>query len=589
MPNENGNALATREQPTDLVNFKIKLNGTDMNGEYALVGLTVFKSFNKIAYAKVTLSDGDPAKQDFEISSKEDALVPGSEIEIAMGYHEQAKTVFKGLIIKHALRSGKNKKSFLTIEAKDKAIKLVAGRKNFCYLEQTDKEIIQKITKRAGLSGGDLVMDDTPVKHAQMVQYNAVDWDFVVARAEMNGLLVLPDDNKLLIQKPNTNQEPAKDITYGVDVIEFESEIDAGSQLKQVKAQAWNVKDQKIEESPEAKVSFKENGNLKADQLAEAVNRQEDNLVHGGSLTTDELKAWSEARLLKSRLAKTIGRIKLKGTTELKPGQVLKLNGFSKRFNGNVFITGIRHSYELSVWETDIQFGLPENWFYQREDILEKPAAGLIPGINGLQIALVTQLEDDPEQQDRIKIQLPLIDRKEAIWARIASLDAGKERGAFFRPEINDEVVVGFLNDDPRYPVILGMLNSSKNPAPISAKDTNHDKGFVTRSKMKLTFNDEKKIINLETPKGKKIEINDDKDAIVLSDQNNNKITLDSAGIKIESAKDIVLKTASGTIKMEAANINGKATAKFSAEGSATASLQSSGQTVVKGSIVNIN
>ena len=107
------NTLATREQPSDLVNFKIKLNGTAMNGEYAVVGLQVFKGLNKIAYAKVTLSDGDPAKQDFEISSKEDALVPGNEIEIAMGYHAQTKIIFKGLIMKHALRSGKNKKSFL--------------------------------------------------------------------------------------------------------------------------------------------------------------------------------------------------------------------------------------------------------------------------------------------------------------------------------------------------------------------------------------------------------------------------------------------------------------------------------------------
>ncbi|RDC62680.1 type VI secretion system tip protein VgrG [Adhaeribacter pallidiroseus] len=583
------NTLATREQPSDLVNFKIKLNGSAMNGEYAVVGLHVFKSLNKIAYAKVTLSDGDPAKQDFEISSKEDALVPGSEIEIAMGYHAQTKVVFKGIIMKHALRAGKNKKSFLTIEAKDKAIKLVGGRQNFCYLDKTDKDIVSQIYSRAGLNSSDLNMADTPGQHAQMVQYNVGDWDFILSRAEMNGLMVFPDDNKLMIAKPDTNQEPAKEITYGVDVIEFESELDAESQVKQVKAYTWNLKDQKIEESPEASVLFKESGNITADQLAEALKRPVHHLVHGGNLNPEELKAWSEARLLKSRLARVMGRIKVKGTTELKPNQVIKLNGFSKRFNGHVLVTAIRQSYEQAIWETDIQFGFPEQWYYQRDDIVEKPAAGLLPGINGLQIGIVTQLENDPEQQDRVQIQLPLIDTKEPLWARLASLDAGKERGAFFRPEINDEVIVGFLNDDPRYPIILGMLHSSTKPAPLTAKDDNHEKGFVTRSKMKLLFNDEKKIINLETPKGKKIEINEDQDTIILSDQNNNKITLDASGIKIESAKDITLKSAGGNIKMEGVNIEGKAQAKYSAEGSATASLQSSGQTVVKGSIVNIN
>lgn len=588
MSNEQ-NTLATRNQATDLVKFNILLNGTAINGEYAVAALQVTKSFNRIAAAKVTLADGDPAKQDFTISSNDAALVPGTEVEIAMGYHDQTKTIFKGIIIKHALKSGKNKKSFLNIEAKDKAFKLAGGRKNYCYVDKSDKEIIEAVAGRSGFSGANLELAEMPVKHKQMVQYNAVDWDFILSRAEMNGMLVLTDDNKLVIKAPDTNQEAAKELTYGVDVLEFESEIDAGSQVKQVKTHTWNAKDQEMADSPEASIAFKETGNLKADSLADAFARNEDQLFHGGNLNTDELKSWGNARLLKSRLAKALGRITVKGTTELKPGQVIKLQGFSKRFNGNVLITGIRHTYDLSVWETEIQFGLPDQWFYQRENILEKPAAGLIPGINGLQIGLVTQLENDPDQQDRVKIRLPGITHNEEIWARIASLDAGNERGAFFRPEVQDEVVVGFLNDDPRYPIILGMLHSGAKPAPLTASDDNHEKGFVTRSKIKLLFNDDKKTITLETPKGKKILVDDDGDAIQLLDQHQNKITLNADGITLESAKDMILKAPAGNLKMEALNIEGKANAKFTAEANATATLKSSGQTVVKGSIVNIN
>ena len=301
------------------------------------------------------------------------------------------------------------------------------------------------------------------------------------------------------------------------------------------------------------------------------------------------MKLWSNAKLLKSRMAKAAGRIKTKGTTELKPGQVIKLIGFSKRFNGNVFVTGVRHSYSETAWETDIQFGLSEQWFAQREDIIDRPAAGLIPGINGLQIGIVMQLENDPDNQNRVKIKLPLVDTKDGIWARVASLDAGSDRGSFFRPEINDEVVVGFLNDDPRHSIILGMLNSNAKPAPIEAKDTNHEKGFVTRSKMKFIFNDDKKMVTLETPKGKKIEINDDADSITLSDQNRNKISMTPDGITIESGKDISLKASSGDIKLESLNIASKATTKYSAESNAQTEIKSSGITIVKGSIVNIN
>ena len=416
---DNSTVPASRNEATDLVTFKIKLSSGPINGEYRVVSLTVTKSYNKISSAKVVIADGDPATGDFAISSKEDALIPGSEIEISMGYHAQAKVVFKGMVTKHAIKSVKNKPSFLTIEAKDKAVKLSLNRKNNCFVEKTDKDIIQEIVSKSGY-GGTLDMNATSLKHKEMVQYNVCDWDFIVSRAEMNGMLVLTDDNKLVITKPDSNQAPSKEIAYGIDVIEFESEIDGGSQLKEITTHAWNYKDQKIEDSPTANIQYKENGNLQGDSIADSFGIKEYKLCHSGSLDKEELKLWSNSKLLKSRMAKSIGRITLKGTTEIKVGQVIQLKGFSKRFNGNVLVTGTRHNYGTSIWQTDIHFGLPEHWYYQREDIIEKPAAGLIPGINGLQIGIVIQLENDPDKEDRIKI-LPELENTSEVNSHDAS------------------------------------------------------------------------------------------------------------------------------------------------------------------------
>lgn len=581
------NAISTRTQPTDLVNFKILTNGNALNGEYGIVSIETNKAFNKIASAKIVISDGDPAKQDFKISSSDDTLTPGNEIEIQMGYHTQAKTIFKGVVINHSIKSSKNKKSFLTIEAKDKAFLLSVGRNNQCFTEKSDADIIQAIAQKAGIKDVDIA--NTKVSFKEMVQYNSSNWDFILSRAEMNGMLVLTDDNKLVVQKPDTSGEAQKEIAYGMDVIEFESEINGHSQLHEIKSYAWNYKDQKVEESNEASIQFKETGNVKANDIADALKIKEYKMVHAGSIGDEELKEWSNAQLLKSRLAKVTGRIKLKGLNDLKPGQLVKLTGFSKRFNGNVLITSIRHSYDKSIWETEIHFGLSDKWFYKMPDVIERPASGMIPGVNGLQIGVVQQLENDPDNQDKIKIKLPMVDGQESIWARVATLDAGKERGSFFRPEIGDEVLVGFVNDDPRYPVVLGMLNSAAKPAPLKAADKNDEKGFITRSKMKFIFNDDKKSIHIETPGGNSIDISDDKKEIVIADQNRNKITMSSSGIEIESGKDISLKAASGNIQLQGINIESKAQAKFSGQGSASAEIQSSGVTVIKGSIVNIN
>ncbi len=221
--------------------------------------------------------------------------------------------------------------------------------------------------------------------------------------------------------------------------------------------------------------------------------------------------------------------------------------------------------------------------------VTSQPAGGLLPAVNGLQIGIVTALESDPDGEDRIKVRLPLVSAaEEGVWARLATLDAGDERGTFFRPEIDDEVVVGFLDGDPRFPVVLGQCHSSAKPAPETATDDNHVKGYVSRSKLKLTFDDDKKVVVLETPAGNKLTLSEDAKSVSLEDQNGNSITLDDGGITLKSAKDLTLK-ASGDVKVEGTNVEFKAQSSFKAEGQSGADLKSSGTLTVKGSLVQIN
>lgn len=229
-------------------------------------------------------------------------------------------------------------------------------------------------------------------------------------------------------------------------------------------------------------------------------------------------------------------------------------------------------------------------------DMNDALSAGLVGAIQGLQIGKVVQLQNDPEGEDRILVRIPVIDNNaQGIWTRIASLDAGKERGAFFRPEIDDEVIVGFINDDPRDAVVLGMLNSSNKPAPITAKDANDEKGFTTRSKMHLSFNDQTKTILIDTPGGNSIKIDEQSMQIEIKDQNQNTITMGPSGIKMESPVNIDIKagavlTLSGGVSLSigAPSLSVKADANVSIEG-AVAKLSSSGITVISGSLVKIN
>ena len=312
-------------------------------------------------------------------------------------------------------------------------------------------------------------------------------------------------------------------------------------------------------------------------------------LKHGGAVTDAELQDWADAKWLFQQLAKVRGRMKFQGIPSVKPNTVIKLEGVGDRFNGNVYVTGVSHSITEGNWTVDAQFGLNPEWFSETYDVNARPASGLLPAIGGLQIGIVSQLQDDPDGEDRILVQIPIIDNQEqGIWCRMASLDAGDARGAFFRPEIEDEVIIGFINEDPNDAIVLGMLHSSAKPAPITASDDNHEKGFVTRSDMRVLFDDDKKSINISTPAGKIILLDEDAGTIVIEDDNSNVITIDDNGIVMESPGNIELK-ASGDVSIEGTNVNITANAEFKAEGSAGAEVSTSAIAVLKGSLVQIN
>ena len=129
-------------------------------------------------------------------------------------------------------------------------------------------------------------------------------------------------------------------------------------------------------------------------------------------------------------------------------------------------------------------------------------------------------------------------------------------------------------------------------------------KGIMTKSRLKIEFDDKKKITTIETPGGNKAILSDEGKSIQLHDQNQNKVELTSGGITMESMKDIKITSKSKIIiegtsgvdisssadaKVSGLNINLNANVGLTAKGNATAELSAAGQTTVKGAMVMIN
>jgi Rhs element Vgr protein len=579
----------------DVATYNILVNDKIIDPSYQVLSISIVKEVNHVPFAKIILRDGEAAERDFEISNKED-FIPGKKIRIKIGFDGDNTQAFQGIIIKHAIKVKSNGNTELHIECYDEAVKMTIGRHSRYFNNSKDSRVFDElIGQYKGLKSDP---ETTKLEHKELVQHHISDWDFMLLRAEANAMLVNVDDGTIKIAKPKTSAKPVVQATYGTSILEFEAEMDARNQWKNVKASSWDYTNQTLfnadtSESP----AFTQHGNIAGDELAKAINLEKYIMQHSGHLLEQELQDWTDGIMIRSRLAKIRGRAKFTGFAGIKPGDMVKLEGVGARFKGKSFVTAVKQEIGNGAWDTHIQFGLDASRYaFLHNDINDALTAGLVGGIHGLQIGKVVQLQNDPDGEDRILVKIPVIDNNaQGIWTRIASLDAGSDRGAFFRPEIDDEVIIGFINDDPRDAVVLGMLHSSAKPAPISAKDVNHEKGFTTRSKMHIHFNDDTKTIKIDTPAGNSITLDEQGMKIEIKDQNSNKITMDTSGIKMESPKNVEIKagvnltlSAAASLTIGAATLGVKADGSLSLEG-ALAKLASQGITEISGSMVKIN
>jgi phage protein D/phage baseplate assembly protein gpV len=613
-----GQLMPPVPQSTFLNTTNVKVKGTVIPSIFVVSSIRVYCAVNKVPFALLTLHDGSPATQSFPISNS-NTFTPGNEIEILSGYHSEEKTIFKGIIIRHGVKIRQGAPPMLEIECKHEAIKMTVDRKNKYFYNQNDSSIIDEILRSSKVKGEGGSMN---VMHKEMIQFFATDWDFMAMRAEANGNLVIAKNDGVKIIKPDFEQEAKFNLNYGTSIFEYEAEMDARDQYPSAKAVTWNPSDQNESVSEESEqgaiggggflggavAALQSAGNALEDVASQAGINVEISgtppetdfkaklgvahllLQHSGYVSSEELQSWSKAQYTKSRLAKLRGRVRFQGVADINPGDLITIKGVGLRHEGKVFVAGVLHEISGGAWFTQVQFGLAQKWFAQEyNDVAALPASALLPPVHGLQIGVVTALENDPESQQRIQVRLPLVDmRGEGLWMRLAAQDAGNNRGAVWRPEIGDEVIVGFLNDDPRDGVVLGSLHSSAKPMPINAADVNHEKGWVTRSGMRLIFNDEKKSIEISTPAGKKIILDEDPNKIEILDEHSNKITMNAEGVTVEAAKELKLK-AGTKIKMEAPQIEAKADGTFKMEATGQFQISTTGDMVVKGSFVRIN
>jgi uncharacterized protein involved in type VI secretion and phage assembly len=162
--------------------------------------------------------------------------------------------------------------------------------------------------------------------------------------------------------------------------------------------------------------------------------------------------------------------------------------------------------------------------------------------------ALVLDIKD-PDNQGRVKITLPWSPdaqggRYEA-WARLATLFGGNNRGSWFVPDVDDEVLVAFEQGDARRPYVLGGLWNGRDQAPESmdGAGNNYKKVLCSRNGVKVTLDDQdgQEKLLLETPGGQKITLKDGPGAVEVIDSNGNSVKLGTTGITVTASAKVTV------------------------------------------------
>jgi phage protein D len=327
-------AESPEKYANDLVTHKILSGGSQIDDSFNIISISVENNLNRIPNATIRLHDGDVSDQSFNASDSS-VFLPGTEIEIQAGYlSENEETIFKGIVVSMRFVVDSELGSTLEVNCSDKSIMMTETRNNAYFSKIKDSDIISTlIGNYGGLSSN---VKATSYEHKELVQYDTTDWDFMMLRADINGCIAAINQGEITVQPPATSASPTLSLTYGVDLMEFEADLSAAPQASSVKAVAWDISNQAIDNQSGSEPGFTAPGNITAKKLGTALGTSDETLVTNAYIESSMLKVWADARLLKVRLATYTGTAKFTGSAKALPNTLIELNGVGDRFSGNL-------------------------------------------------------------------------------------------------------------------------------------------------------------------------------------------------------------------------------------------------------------
>ncbi len=453
-------------------------------------------------------------------------------IETHFTNSSQAPILVRGYDISHRLHRGKHNRSFQDIK---------------------DSDLVTQIAGEAGITLGTITA--TTQINSYLFQQNQTNMEFLRDRAARIGYELYVRDGQLYFTQPTAGSQ--LQLIWMQDLTSFRVRVSTAEQVNSVEVRSWDyINKQPIAETVSypadntttdgviTNLSKVGNGRDKLSSFTPAITAS--NAILVDRPVNDNQEAQTIAKALFDELEGEFiyADAKAVGDPKIRVGKVVTLSNMGD-YDGDYYITETRHIYYQGEYYTEFCVrGLRGGNLLQilRAGDRLKPSQTMLVGI-------VTD-NQDPQDLGRVRVKFPTLTEQHASsWARVVGVGAGKNRGWYCLPEINDEVLVAFEHGDINRPYIIGNVWNGQDKPPevinqtVPSSGTNQGKvrlrTFKTPTGHSLQFvesdlNASKAGIYLNTASGNHIELNDSDKSIAIKTANNSHILLDDSNQRIE-------------------------------------------------------
>lgn len=194
-----------------------------------------------------------------------------------------------------------------------------------------------------------------------------------------------------------------------------------------------------------------------------------------------------------------------------------------------------------------------------------------VPAPSRIHLAEVVSVED-PDRKSRVQVRLLSYDgpaeQDAPLWARLVVPFAGDRRGTFFVPDVGDEVLVQFINDDPRQAVVLGALwnGATRVPETLGGDGRRVDRWTITGksgTRIAIVEDDSGARVELSTPGGVRGTLTDEAGGKIELTAAGSTITIDSSGVSVDTQGSVSVQASTADIQAGSVNVDA-AVSRFS-------------------------